>query len=330
MSNHLVAGVSECTLSRGRGPDYTPVADGGGTMASDVAVIGLGSMGYGMACSLLRAGHRTLGRRRGGVAGGALSRRGRPTRFGGGRGRRARCRGRGGAERRADRGRTVRHRGHRALPPIRRRRGRLCNRRAGLRPRRWRRVAARQASTIWTPRSPAARRRRREGRLSVMASGTPEAFAAARPVLDATAETVFELGDAAGAGSAMKAVNQLLAGVHIAAMAEAHDLRDNSGGGAGEIRRGDLAVRRHELDAGEPRAARRGRRLYAALGGRHLAEGPRHRARHRARGEVLGAADRRGAAAVPRRVRLRARARGRRGRRQGLRAERRADSAGDA
>ncbi|MEO0668814.1 MAG: L-threonate dehydrogenase [Pseudomonadota bacterium] len=59
------------------------------------------------------------------------------------------------------------------------------------------------------------------GQLSVMASGTPEAFAAARPVLDATAETVFELGDAAGAGSAMKAVNQLLAGVHIATMAEA-------------------------------------------------------------------------------------------------------------
>jgi 3-hydroxyisobutyrate dehydrogenase-like beta-hydroxyacid dehydrogenase len=54
-----------------------------------------------------------------------------------------------------------------------------------------------------------------------MASGTPEAFAAARPVLDAAAETVFELGDGAGAGSAMKAVNQLLAGVHIAAMAEA-------------------------------------------------------------------------------------------------------------
>jgi len=59
------------------------------------------------------------------------------------------------------------------------------------------------------------------GQLSIMASGTPTAFAAARPVLDAMAETVFELGDAAGAGSAMKAVNQLLAGVHIAAMAEA-------------------------------------------------------------------------------------------------------------
>lgn len=59
------------------------------------------------------------------------------------------------------------------------------------------------------------------GQLSIMASGTSAAFAAAKPVLDATAETVFTLGDAAGAGSAMKATNQLLAGVHIAAMAEA-------------------------------------------------------------------------------------------------------------
>ncbi|MEM7060888.1 MAG: L-threonate dehydrogenase [Pseudomonadota bacterium] len=59
------------------------------------------------------------------------------------------------------------------------------------------------------------------GKLSIMASGSTEAFAAAEPVLDATAETVFRLGDGAGAGSAMKAVNQLLAGVHIAAMAEA-------------------------------------------------------------------------------------------------------------
>lgn len=60
-----------------------------------------------------------------------------------------------------------------------------------------------------------------QGALSIMASGTHDAFAAGRPVLDATAATVFELGDSAGAGSAMKAVNQLLAGVHIAAMAEA-------------------------------------------------------------------------------------------------------------
>lgn len=59
------------------------------------------------------------------------------------------------------------------------------------------------------------------GELSIMASGTAHAFKAAKPILDATAATVFELGDAAGGGSAMKAVNQLLAGVHIAAMAEA-------------------------------------------------------------------------------------------------------------
>ena len=59
------------------------------------------------------------------------------------------------------------------------------------------------------------------GELSVMASGTAEAFAAAQPLLDAMAAKVFRLGDAAGPASAMKMVNQLLAGVHIAAAAEA-------------------------------------------------------------------------------------------------------------
>lgn len=60
-----------------------------------------------------------------------------------------------------------------------------------------------------------------QGALTIMASGSAEAFSAAQKALDAMAEKVFELGDAAGAGSAMKAVNQLLAGVHIATMAEA-------------------------------------------------------------------------------------------------------------
>jgi L-threonate 2-dehydrogenase len=59
------------------------------------------------------------------------------------------------------------------------------------------------------------------GQLSVMASGAEAAFDGCGPVLDAMAETVFRLGDSAGAGSAMKVVNQLLAGVHIAAAAEA-------------------------------------------------------------------------------------------------------------
>ncbi len=59
------------------------------------------------------------------------------------------------------------------------------------------------------------------GQLTVMASGTPETFKRARPVLDAIAATVYELGDAAGIGASFKMVNQLLAGVHIAAACEA-------------------------------------------------------------------------------------------------------------
>jgi putative dehydrogenase len=59
------------------------------------------------------------------------------------------------------------------------------------------------------------------GQLTVMASGTPETFKRARPALDAIAATVHELGDAAGIGASFKMVNQLLAGVHIAAACEA-------------------------------------------------------------------------------------------------------------
>lgn len=59
------------------------------------------------------------------------------------------------------------------------------------------------------------------GQLSIMASGSEAGFAAAGPALDAMAQTVHRLGDEAGPGSAMKATNQLLAGVHIAAMGEA-------------------------------------------------------------------------------------------------------------
>ncbi|KPL54363.1 3-hydroxyisobutyrate dehydrogenase [Prosthecomicrobium hirschii] len=60
-----------------------------------------------------------------------------------------------------------------------------------------------------------------KGELTVMASGTPAAFAAARSALDAMAATVHELGDAAGIGASFKMINQLLAGVHIAAAGEA-------------------------------------------------------------------------------------------------------------
>lgn len=60
-----------------------------------------------------------------------------------------------------------------------------------------------------------------EGQMTVMASGTPEAFAAAGAVLDAIAGKVYRLGDKAGIGSTVKMVNQHLAGVHIAAACEA-------------------------------------------------------------------------------------------------------------
>lgn len=59
------------------------------------------------------------------------------------------------------------------------------------------------------------------GQLSVMASGSAHAFELAEPVLEAMASTVYRLGDVPGVGSSMKLVNQLLAGIHIAAAAEA-------------------------------------------------------------------------------------------------------------
>ena len=59
------------------------------------------------------------------------------------------------------------------------------------------------------------------GEMTMMTSGKPEAYALAAPMLDAMAARVYRLGDNAGAGSKVKIINQLLAGVHIAAAAEA-------------------------------------------------------------------------------------------------------------
>lgn len=60
-----------------------------------------------------------------------------------------------------------------------------------------------------------------EGKLSYMISGSQKAQQKAKPILVATSEKVFEFGKSVGAGSAMKSVNQMLAGIHISAMAEA-------------------------------------------------------------------------------------------------------------
>jgi len=59
------------------------------------------------------------------------------------------------------------------------------------------------------------------GQMTVMSAARPEAYAKADPVLEAMAGKVYRLGDRAGAGSKVKIINQLLAGVHIAAAAEA-------------------------------------------------------------------------------------------------------------
>jgi putative dehydrogenase len=59
------------------------------------------------------------------------------------------------------------------------------------------------------------------GQMTMMTSGSPAAYALCEPMLNAMAASVYKLGDKAGAGSKVKIINQLLAGVHIAAAAEA-------------------------------------------------------------------------------------------------------------
>jgi L-threonate 2-dehydrogenase len=59
------------------------------------------------------------------------------------------------------------------------------------------------------------------GEMTMMTAGRPEAYAKVGTALDAMAAKVYRLGDKAGPGSQVKIINQLLAGVHIAAAAEA-------------------------------------------------------------------------------------------------------------
>jgi L-threonate 2-dehydrogenase len=68
-----------------------------------------------------------------------------------------------------------------------------------------------------------------DGALSIMASGPDVAFDLAKPVLDAIAKTVYRLGTTHGVGSTVKTINQLLAGVHIAAACEAMALGIRAG-----------------------------------------------------------------------------------------------------
>jgi len=68
-----------------------------------------------------------------------------------------------------------------------------------------------------------------QGDLLVVVGATPTARDRARPVLDRLASTLSIVGDKPGDGQALKTVNQLLCGVHIAAAAEALALADALG-----------------------------------------------------------------------------------------------------
>ncbi|MGO1769940.1 MAG: NAD(P)-dependent oxidoreductase [Microbacterium sp.] len=68
-----------------------------------------------------------------------------------------------------------------------------------------------------------------EGDLLIVVGASPSALSAARPVLDQLASTLSIVGDKPGDGQALKTVNQLLCGVHIAAAAEALALADALG-----------------------------------------------------------------------------------------------------
>lgn len=68
-----------------------------------------------------------------------------------------------------------------------------------------------------------------QGDLLIVVGATPSARGKAQPVLERLASTLSIVGDRPGDGQALKTVNQLLCGVHIAAAAEALALADALG-----------------------------------------------------------------------------------------------------
>lgn len=62
------------------------------------------------------------------------------------------------------------------------------------------------------------------GTLTVMAAGNDDVFEACRPVLECVGTTILHVGKSVGQGQAIKAVNQLLVGIHICATAEAFNM----------------------------------------------------------------------------------------------------------
>ena len=67
------------------------------------------------------------------------------------------------------------------------------------------------------------------GSLTVMAAAPADVFAAVRPVLEVLGSRTLLVGNSPGQGATVKAVNQLLCGVHIAVAAEALSLAEKIG-----------------------------------------------------------------------------------------------------
>lgn len=191
------------------------------TSAQRIAVIGLGSMGFGMATSLLRAGFAVTGCD---VSADSVTR----FRTSGGQG----ATSPGEAVRDAEIVVSVvvnaaqteailfgKDGALEAMAP-----GAVFVSAATMDPEIAKRLAARVEASgrlyLDAPISGGAQRAA-QGELTILASGSAAAFAKARPALDAMALRLYELGDAPGQGSAFKMINQLLAGVHIAAASEA-------------------------------------------------------------------------------------------------------------
>ena len=189
--------------------------------ASKIAVIGLGSMGLGMATSLIRAGLD--------VCGCDISEAARARiEAAGGRSAATPCEAAAGAAAvlvvvvnatQTDAVLFGEDGAAAALPE-----GAVILASATMAPAEARRLAARAAAIglhyLDAPISGGAAKAA-SGELTVMASGSAEAFAAAEPVLNAIAARVHTVGDEAGIGASFKIVNQLLAGAHIAAACEA-------------------------------------------------------------------------------------------------------------
>lgn len=198
-------------------------------IAESVAVIGLGSMGFGMAASLIRSGHAVVGYDPSPVAMKKLADAGgraaaSPADAAAGAGvvvcvvvnstqTDAVLYGENGVAAVMQPGSAFISSATMAPPEARR----LA---AGL--------AQRGIHYLDAPISGGAAKAAR-GELTVMASGSPAAFEKTQRVLDAIAAKVYRLGDEPGIGASMKMINQHLAGIHIAAAAEAIALASKLG-----------------------------------------------------------------------------------------------------